>query len=96
DVACVCEGSAGRRERSQDVTSFAARRASDLLESAGSSMDHVVMNQIFLRNLEDYHKFNEIYVSYFPAILPARFCVKLEMVRPEFLVEIATTAVIPA
>ena len=67
-----------------------------VLESAGSSMDHEVMNHIFLRNLDDYHKFNEIYVSYFPAMLPARFCVKLEMVRPEFLVEIATTAVIPA
>lgn len=67
-----------------------------VLESAGSSMDHVVMSQIFLRNLDDYHKFNEIYVTYFPAILPARFCVKLEMVRPEFLVEIATTAVIPS
>ena len=67
-----------------------------VLESAGSSMDHVVMNQIFLRNLDDYHKFNEIYVTYFPAILPARFCAKLEMVRPEFLVEIASTAVIPS
>jgi len=66
-----------------------------VLEEAGSSMDHVVMNQIFLRNLEDYHKFNDIYVSYFPNFLPARYCVKLEMVRPEFLVEIATTAVIP-
>lgn len=67
-----------------------------VLEAADSSMDHVVMNQIFLRNLNDYHKFNEIYVTYFPQILPARFCVKLEMVRPEFLVEIATTAVIPS
>ncbi|MRT43476.1 endoribonuclease L-PSP [Enterobacteriaceae bacterium RIT702] len=67
-----------------------------VLEAAGSSMDHAVMNQIFLRDLDDYHKFNEIYVTYFPALLPARFCVKLEMVHPEFLVEIATTAVIPA
>lgn len=66
-----------------------------VLEAAGSSMDHAVMNQIFLRNLDDYHQFNEIYVSYFPTLLPARFCVKLDMVRPEFLVEIATTAVIP-
>lgn len=65
-----------------------------VLESAGSSMDHVTMNQIFLRNLEDYHAFNEIYVTYFPKLLPARFCVKLEMVKPEFLVEIASTAVI--
>ncbi|MFC3059000.1 RidA family protein [Paenirhodobacter populi] len=67
-----------------------------VLEAAGSSMDHVVMNQIFLRDMNDYHKFNNIYVTYFPNLLPARFCVKLEMVRPEFLVEIATTAVIPA
>lgn len=66
-----------------------------VLEAAGSSMNHVTMNQIFLRDLNDYHKFNEIYVTYFPNMLPARFCVKLEMVRPEFLVEIATTAVIP-
>lgn len=67
-----------------------------VLESAGSSMEHVTMNQIFLRSLDDYHKFNEIYVTYFPTLLPARFCVKLEMVKPEFLVEIATTAVIPS
>jgi aminoacrylate peracid reductase len=67
-----------------------------VLEAAGSSMDHVTMNQIFLRNLDDYHKFNEIYVTYFPNLLPARFCVRLEMVKPEFLVEIASTAVIPS
>lgn len=67
-----------------------------VLEAAGSSMDHVTMNQIFLRSLDDYHKFNDIYVTYFPNLLPARFCVKLEMVKPEFLVEIATTAVIPS
>lgn len=66
-----------------------------VLEAAGSHMDHVTMNQIFLRDLADYNAFNEVYVSYFPTLLPARFCVKLEMVRPEFLVEIATTAVIP-
>ncbi|TDE34788.1 RidA family protein [Antarcticimicrobium sediminis] len=63
------------------------------LESAGTSMDDVVMNQIFLRDLDDYHAFNEIYASYFLDLQPARFCVKLDLVHPEFLVEIATTAV---
>lgn len=65
-----------------------------VLEAAGASMADVTFNQIFLRDMKDYHKFNEVYVSYFPDLLPARFCVQLNMVREEFLVEIATTAVI--
>lgn len=67
-----------------------------VLESAGSNLEHVTMNQIFLRDMNDYHKFNDVYVTYFPTLLPARFCVRAEMVRPEFLVEIVTTAVIPS
>lgn len=67
-----------------------------VLESAGSCLEHVTQNQIFLRDMNDYHAFNEVYVSYFPTLLPARFCVRAEMVRPEFLVEIVSTAVIPS
>lgn len=68
----------------------------DVLEAAGGTMADVTFNQIFLRDMEDYHKMNAIYVEYFKEFLPARFCVKLDMVRPEFLVEIATTAVLSA
>lgn len=66
----------------------------EVLETAGATMADVTFNQIFLRNMEDYHKMNAIYVEYFKEFLPARFCLKGEMVRPDFLVEIATTAVI--
>jgi aminoacrylate peracid reductase len=65
-----------------------------VIEAGGGTMADVTFNQIFLRDLGDYHKMNAIYVEYFSEFLPARFCVKLEMVKPEFLVEIATTAVI--
>jgi aminoacrylate peracid reductase len=65
----------------------------EVIETAGGTMADVTFNQIFLRDLGDYHKMNAIYVEYFPEILPARFCVKLDMVKPEFLIEIATTAV---
>ncbi|QEW23453.1 Putative aminoacrylate peracid reductase RutC (plasmid) [Paracoccaceae bacterium] len=67
-----------------------------VLEAAGSGMQDVTFNQIFLKTMDDYHAFNEIYVTYFPDLLPARFCLKADMVREEFLVEIAATAVIPA
>ncbi|HEY0123802.1 MAG TPA: Rid family hydrolase [Rhizobium sp.] len=66
----------------------------EVIETAGGTMADVTFNQIFLRDLADYDKMNSVYVQYFPEILPARFCVKLEMVKPEFLIEIATTAVI--
>lgn len=65
-----------------------------VIETAGGTMDDVVFNQIFLRDMVDYDRMNSVYVQYFPNLLPARFCVKAEMVKPEFLVEIVTTAVI--
>ena len=65
-----------------------------VIETAGGTMADVTFNQIFLHDLADYDKMNAIYVEYFAEMLPARFCVKLDMVKPEFLVEIATTAVI--
>ena len=65
-----------------------------VIETAGGTLADVTFNQIFLRDMQDYHKMNAIYVEYFKELLPARFCLKGEMVRPEFLVEIASTAVI--
>lgn len=66
----------------------------EVIETAGGSMADVTFNQIFLRDMADYHGMNAVYVEYFKDFLPARFCLKGEMVRPEFLVEIAATAVI--
>lgn len=66
----------------------------EVIETAGGKITDVTFNQIFLKDLADYHKMNAIYVEYFKEMLPARACVKLDMVRPEFLIEIVTTAVI--
>ena len=66
----------------------------EVIGTAGGKITDVTFNGIFLRNMEDYHKMNAVYVEYFKDFLPARFCLKGEMVRPEFLVEIVTTAVI--
>ena len=49
---------------------------------------------IFLADLGDYQAMNEVYGSYFPKNPPARACVQAGLVKPEFLVEIAATAVV--
>jgi aminoacrylate peracid reductase len=63
-----------------------------VVEAAGGSMADVAMNQIFLKDLADYAAFNEVYREYFPGNHPARYCVRADLVKPEFLVEVVSTA----
>ena len=62
------------------------------VEAAGGTMDDIVYNAIFLKDLADYAKMNEVYAAYFPKDPPARYCIRADLVRPEFLVEIGSVA----
>lgn len=62
------------------------------LEAAGASLCDVVQNQIFLKSMRHYSEMNGIYGQYFPQNPPARYCIKADLVKPEFLVEIVSTA----
>jgi aminoacrylate peracid reductase len=62
------------------------------LEAAGASLTDVVQNQIFLKTMRHYSEMNGIYGQYFPKNPPSRYCIKADLVRPEFLVEIVSTA----
>lgn len=63
-----------------------------VLEAGGGTLKSVVFNQIFLKDFSDYAAINIVYKEYFPENPPPRFCVRADLVRPELLVEIATTA----
>jgi aminoacrylate peracid reductase len=63
-----------------------------VVEAAGGSMKDVVHNAIFLKDLADYKAMNEVYGEFFPETPPARYCIRADMVRPEFLVEVSTVA----
>ena len=65
-----------------------------ILEAAGGSMEDIIYNMIFLADIGDYRAMNEVYGSYFPENPPARACIQAGLVKPEFLVEIAATAII--
>ncbi len=66
-----------------------------IVEAAGGSMADIVFNQIFLKDLADYGAMNSVYKEYFPSEFPARYCIRADLVRPEFLVEICSTAHLP-
>jgi len=66
-----------------------------IVELAGGSMSDIALNQIFLKDLADYAAMNAVYREYFSTSLPARYCIRADLVRPEFLVEICSTAYLP-
>ena len=67
-----------------------------IVEAAGGTMDDIVVNQIFLKDLADYAAMNAVYKEYFPVNPPARYCIRADLVKPEFLVEIVATAHLPS
>lgn len=63
-----------------------------VVESAGGSMQDIAFNSIFLKDLADYTAMNAVYAEYFPTQPPARYCIRADLVRPEFLVEVSSIA----
>ena len=63
-----------------------------IVEEAGGTLSDVVFNQIFLKDYSDYSGMNEVYKEYFSTNPPARYCIRADLVKPEFLVEIASIA----
>lgn len=63
-----------------------------VLEAAGGSLKDVTFNHIFLTDMITYADMNEVYREYFPTNPPARYCIRADLVKPEFLVEIASIA----
>lgn len=65
------------------------------LVKAGSSFDRVVMVHSFLRDMNDWPAYHEVYVEYFDhKAPPPRYTVRAEMADPRMLIEIHMTATI--
>ena len=63
-----------------------------ILEGTGSDFDHVVKTTIFLADIADFGKVNEIYAKYFANEVPARSCVEVANLPKAALVEIEAIA----
>ena len=63
-----------------------------VLESAGSDLEHVIKTTVFLKNISDFAKMNEIYATYFSDHKPARSTVGVADLPKGALVEIEVMA----
>ncbi|KAJ3041029.1 2-iminobutanoate/2-iminopropanoate deaminase [Rhizophlyctis rosea] len=64
-----------------------------VLEAAGSSFDKVVKTTVFLKNMNDFAKMNEIYAKHFGDARPARSAVEVARLPRDVLVEIEAVAI---
>lgn len=60
----------------------------NLIEAAGSSIDNVVKTTVFIKNMDDFAKINEIYAKYFSEPFPARSCVEVARLPKDVLLEV--------
>jgi 2-iminobutanoate/2-iminopropanoate deaminase len=63
-----------------------------VLEAAGTSMSRVVKTTVYLTNLADFQKMNEVYAEYFPQDKPARSTVGIAALPRGAMIEIDVVA----
>lgn len=65
-----------------------------ILQEAGSSLDKVLQVTVYLLDMGEYNRFNEVYKRYFQGDLPARTCVQVAKLPFGIRVEIDAIAYI--
>lgn len=80
------------REQTRNIL----ERIKVVLETAGTSLEHVLTATVYLTRREDLAAYNEEYAKYFPTDKPARTTVTVASLNaPELVIEITVTACIP-
>ena len=83
---------------SEDVAEQAKQsieNAKAIIEEAGATLEQVARVGIFITNMDDFAKINEVYASYFSDHKPARACVEVSklplgaQVEMEFTVDVS-------
>ncbi|MGM9969289.1 MAG: RidA family protein [Anaeroplasma sp.] len=67
------------------------KNISSILASAGTSLDNVIKTTVFVKNIKDFSKINEIYGQYFKGC-PARSLVEVSSLPKNALIEIEAIA----
>ncbi len=64
-----------------------------LLEASGTSTANTVKTTVFIKDMNDFAKVNEIYAKYFTGVYPARSCVEVARLPKDVLIEIEAIAI---
>ena len=60
----------------------------NLVEASGSKVENIIKTTVFIKEMNDFGKINEIYKKYFKEPFPARSCVEVARLPKDVLLEI--------
>lgn len=63
-----------------------------LLASQGRSMSDIIKTTVFIKNMDDFSKVNEVYATFFEGDFPARSCVEVARLPKDVLIEVEAIA----
>ncbi|MCL5946989.1 MAG: Rid family detoxifying hydrolase [Chloroflexi bacterium] len=84
-------------QRAEDIeaqTHQVLRNIRAILEAADSSLDLVVKTTCYLRDMNDFGRFNAVYASYFPMNPPARTTIQAGRLPGDIGIEIDAIALV--
>ena len=64
----------------------------ELVKASGSTAEKVIKTTVFIKNMNDFAKVNEIYAKYYTENFPARSCVEVARLPKDVLIEIEAIA----
>lgn len=64
----------------------------NLVEASGSKIENIIKTTVFIKEMNDFGKINEIYKKYFKEPFPARSCVEVARLPKDVLLEIEAIA----
>lgn len=67
-----------------------------VLNASGADLADVIKTTVFIKDMNDFGKVNEIYGSYFSAPYPARSCFEVARLPKDVLIEAEAVALAPA
>jgi 2-iminobutanoate/2-iminopropanoate deaminase len=73
----------------EEQTTLVLENIKAVVEGAGFNLKNVLKATVFLKDLNDFQKFNEIYARHFGTILPARETVQVAALPKSALIEIS-------
>jgi 2-iminobutanoate/2-iminopropanoate deaminase len=65
-----------------------------IMASAGSSLDNILQVNVYLTDIREYARFNDVYKDYFNDPMPARTCVEVKQLPFGLRIEIDTVGFI--
>ena len=75
-------------------TRQALENLKNVLEAAASELSKVIKTTVYIKDMKDFAKINEIYSSFFTDPYPARSCVEVARLPKDVLIEIEAVAII--